>query len=85
MVGEQLGAHQVFVGLVEALLLKLFTAEGTHRHDAGQNLAADEVQPVHQLLHDLELGHGHTHQEEDEQQQNGHIQHDDPGKAGAAV
>ncbi len=85
-VGEQLGAHQVCVGLVEALLLKLFAAEGTHRHDAGQNLAADEVQPVHQLLHDLELGHGHTViRTEDEQQQNGHGQHDDPGKAGAAV
>ena len=84
-VGEQLGAHQVFVGLVEALLLKLFTAEGAHRHDAGQNLAADKVQPVHQLLHDLEFRHGNAHQEEDEQQQNGHIQHNDPGKAGAAV
>ena len=84
-VGEQLGAHQVLVGLVEALFLKLFAAEGTHRHDAGQDLAADEVQPVHQRLHDLELGHGHVHQEEDEQQQQSHVQHHDPGKARAAA
>ena len=72
MVGEQLGAHQVFVGLVEALLLKLFTAEGTHRHDAGQNLAADKVQPIHKGLHLLELGHGDIHQHSDEQQQRRH-------------
>ena len=84
-VGEQLGAHQVLVGLVEALFLKLFAAEGTHRHDAGQDLAADEVQPVHQRLHDLELGHGHVHQEEDEQQQQSHVQYHDPGQARAAA
>ena len=84
-VGEQLGAHQLPVGLVKALLLKLFAAEGAHRHDAGQNFAADQIQPVHQLLHHLEFGHGNAHQEEQQQQKQCHVQHHDPGKAAAAA
>ena len=84
-VGEQLGAHQFFAGLVEAFLFKGFAAEGTHRHDTGQDLAADEVQPVHQRLHDLEFGHGNVHQEDDQAEQERHVQHDDPCQARVAL
>ena len=52
-VGEQLGAHQLPAGGIKALFLKGFAAECTHRHHAGQDLAADEVQLVHQGLHDF--------------------------------
>jgi len=68
-VGEQLGAHQLAAGLVEALFLKFFAAERAHRHHAGQDLAADEVQLIHQGLHDLELRHGEIHQKGDEGEQ----------------
>ena len=84
-VGEQLGAHQLPAGSIKTLFLKGFAAECTHRHHTGQDLAADEVQLVHQRLHDLELGHGDAHQNRDEQKQSGHVQHDDPGKAGVAL
>ena len=84
-VGEQLGAHQLLAGLVKALFLEGLAAERAHRHHAGQNLAADEVQLVHKGLHDLELRHRDVHQEHDEAEQQDHVQHDDPGKAGVAL
>ena len=55
-VGEKLGAHQVGVGTVEPLFLKGLAAEGADRHNAGQNLAADKVQPIYKVCICLNLG-----------------------------
>ena len=77
-VGEQLGLHQVGVGPVKALFLKFLAAERADGHNAGQDFAADKVQPVHQNLHLLEFRHGYVHQNGDERQQCGHGHKDDP-------
>ena len=84
-VGEQLGAHQVGVGGVKACFLVLFAAECADGHNAGQNLAGYQVQPVHQLLHDPELGHGKLHQYRNQRQQQSDGQHNDPGQAGTRL
>ncbi len=68
-VGEELGFHQIGIGLVEALFLKALTAEGADGHNAGQDFAADQVQAVNQRLHLLELRQGHVHQEDNQHQQ----------------
>ena len=83
-VGKQLGAHQIAVGFIKTGFLKLFAAEGANGHDAGQDLAADKVQPVDQRLHLLEFRHSHVHQDGDKHQQRSHRHKDDPGKTGIA-
>ena len=55
-VDEQAGAGQVLVGLVEAVLLEVLHVEGADDHHARQVLARHQVEPVDQVLDDLELG-----------------------------
>ena len=83
-VGEQLGAHQVTVGFVKACFLEFFAAERANRHNAGQDFAADKVQPVNQRLHQFKLGHGKVHQNRDEHQQRRNRGKDDPFQPGIA-
>ena len=84
-VGEQLGFHQIGVRFVKALFLKSLAAEGADGHNAGQDLAADKVQPVNKSLHQLKLGQCHAHQESNQQQQGSHCHKDDPFKTGVAL
>ena len=84
-VGEQLGFHQIGVRFVKALLLKGLAAEGADGHNAGQDLAADKVQPVNKSLHQLKLGQCHAHQESNQQQQGSHCHKDDPFQTGVAL
>ena len=85
MVGIKLGVHQIAVGLVKALFLVLFAAEGADRHDAGQNLTRDKVEAVHKGLHDFELGHGKCHQHGNKQQEQDDRHRDNPGQARAGL
>ena len=84
-VGEQLGLHQFPVGHIKPLFLKLLAAEGAYWHDTGEDFPADQVEPVHQRLHEFELGHGNLHQYTDENQQRRHRQEGNPGQAGVAA
>ena len=47
-VGKQLGTHQVRIGTGKPFFLPLLPAEGTNRHDTGEDFTADEVHPVNQ-------------------------------------
>ena len=60
----------------------LLAAERADDRQAGQHLAADEVDIVHALLHGAKLRHGDLHQHADEQQHRRDGQRDDPAEAG---
>ena len=82
-VDEQAGAGQVLVGLVEAVLLEVLHVEGADDHHARQVLAGHQVEPVDQVLDDLELGQGDREDGQDQAEQDDHGQGDDPPHGGA--
>ena len=82
-VDEQAGAGQIQVGLIEALLFEGLHVEGPDDHHAGQVFAGHQVEPVDQVLDDLELGQGDGEDGQDQAQQDDHRQGDDPPHGGA--
>ena len=81
-VDEQLRVHERGARGIEALLLMPLAVEGADDRQTGQDLAADEVDIVHALLHGAKLRHGDLHQHAHEQQHRRDSQRDDPAEAG---
>ena len=81
-VDEQLRIHERRARSAEALLLVPLAVERADDRQAGQHLAADEVDIVHTLLHGAKLRHGDLHEHADEQQHRRDGQRDDPAEAG---
>ena len=65
-VREQLGALELQARFVEALFFVLLAVEGPDDRQAGQHLAGNQIHPVDQSLHDLELGQGQHHEQHDQ-------------------
>ncbi len=77
-VGKQLRAHQRIICLRKALFLMLFPAERANRHDAGENLAADQIHPVDERLHHAEFRHGERNQRAEHRQDDGNRDKNNP-------
>ena len=60
----------------------LLAVEGADDRQTGQDLAADEVDIIHTLLHGAKLRHGDLHQHAHEQQHRRNGQRDDPAETG---
>lgn len=77
-VHKQRVGGEVFVGLVEALLLKILCGKGANDHQAREMLAADQVQLVDELLHFLEARQRHYEQHQNNAQHHNQRQKQNP-------
>ena len=81
-VDKQIDTGQINVGFIEAVLFELLHIEGPDDHHAGQTLARHQVEPVDQVLDNLELGQGNREDDQDQAKQDYHRQGDDPPHRG---
>ena len=84
-VGEQLRGVEIMVGLVESGLLVLLPGEGTDGHDAAEHLPGDQVDTVHQGLHDLEFGNDDGSEDAHTGEEQRYGQDDDPAHSRGGV
>ena len=84
-VREELCAHQIGVGVVKTLLLCLLPSECSDHHQSGQDLSGNQIQPVHQLLHALELRHRQHDKREDDAHNHCDPQQNHPAHVGVGL
>ena len=81
-VGKELRAHEVRVCTVEALFLETLAVERADDGKAREHFARDQVHPVDELLHDLELRHRKRHKDADHHEKAHDREHDNPRHRG---